>query len=149
MSIVKGELNDVVRQCLHFLINPEAVPENVFFFLSIFEVQGIEAFRNGVVIAEGLLSCLHGESSSRADFDHQQFVISLVTGMNIVDLTHVKNHAILPWVVELEALLANSLYSVGASQFVRPEIYFRDDEAFVLFLKLAVQVGVHNRVHLF
>lgn len=123
--------------------------EYVLLFLSFFEVQRIEAFGDRIIIAQCLLSCLHRECSPGADLYHQQFMISLVARVDIIDLTHIKNHAILSWVVEFEALLANPLDSVGASQLVGPEIHFRDDEAFVLFFKLAVQVGIHYRVHFF
>lgn len=68
MCIIEAELNEVVRQSLHFLAYSELMPKNFFIFFGFFVVKWIKSIRDAVVITESLLRCYDWKSPAGTYF---------------------------------------------------------------------------------
>ena len=114
MGIVKAKLDEVARQGLHFFAYFETMLEYLFVFFLFFEVDGVEANRYFIIFSECFLAGDHWKCSSGAYFDHQKLILSLISWPDILNLTNRKDHSRLSWRIEVESLLADSLFSVSA-----------------------------------
>lgn len=112
MGVVESELDQVVRQRLHLLVYPKPVPKNLLVLLHLLKVQRIKTFGNLVIFTESLLARLHWKCPARTNLHHQQLVLAFLPWLNLIDLPHRKNHAVLPRQIELKTLLADPLDSV-------------------------------------
>ena len=65
MGIVETELNEVIRQGLHLLVDPEPMPEYFLVFLVLLEVQRVKTLGNTVVFAFSLFCSHYREGPSR------------------------------------------------------------------------------------
>lgn len=71
VGVVERELNEVVRQRLHLLVDPKPVPKNLLVLLRLFKVQRIKAFGNLVILTESLFVRLHWICPARTNLHHQ------------------------------------------------------------------------------
>jgi hypothetical protein len=123
------------------------VPVDFLVLLGLFEIERVEAFGNGEVLTERLLPGLYGEALAGTDADNEQLLFLGLSSDDGVDLSHLEDHAILAGkVIELEALLANTLDPVGSRQYIRPNVGFCDNIALILFLELVAEVWVDDGV---
>ena len=148
MGVVETKLDQVVRQRLHLLVYPKAMPEYLLVLLSLLVVQRVESIRDPVLLTQCLLASLHWEGPPRGNPHDQQRVIGLFPGQNIIDLSHGEDHAVLARVVELEPLLADPFDAIGPYQFVGFDVDLANAEALVFSFELVAEVGIDDRVDL-
>ena len=123
VSVIEGELDEVVGKGLHLLTYPEPVPVYLLVLLCLLEIYGVKALRNTIVITESLLvgdnrKCLPG-----TNLDHQQLILLFLPRLYILYLSHIKDHAILSGRRKIKPFLANPLNPVGANQIIRFNIH--------------------------
>ena len=117
VNVGEDELDDVVRQGLHLTIYAEPVPVHLLVLLSLLEIQRVESFRNGVFLTQGLFARHHRETFLGAEAYNQQLMLKFFRRVNTVDLSRLKNHAILPGkIAKLKPLLTDTLDAVGTGE---------------------------------